>query len=90
MINSHLTNLKSILDGTNKQKDAKWETIKALKLANERMKPEHQTTLREVRENLIADIDVKDIKNGLYSTEHLAYVIQCWAESEKYPCITST
>ena len=89
-MNTHLTTLKSILDGTNQQKDARWETIKAIKMANERMESRHQTTLREVRENLIADIDVEDIKNGLYSTEHLAYVIQCWAESGKYPCITNT
>lgn len=88
-MNPNLTKLKSILDGTNQQKDARWETIKAIKMANERMESKNQTTLKEVRGNLIADIDVEDIKNGLYSTEHLAYVIQCWAESGKYPCVTS-
>ena len=88
-MNPNLTKLKSILDGSDKQKNARWETIKAIKMANEQMDSTHQTTLREVRENLIADCDVEDIKNSLYSTEHLAYVIQCWAESGKYPCVTS-
>lgn len=89
MTNPNLTKLKSILNGTNQQKDARWETIKAIKMANERMESAHRTTLREVRENLIADIDIEDIKNGIYSTEHLAYVIQCWAESGKYPCTSN-
>ena len=88
-MNPHLTELKSILDGTNTQKDAKWETIKAIQIVNKTLKPEDRLTLREVRENLIADCDVEDIKNGLYSTEHLVYVIQCWIESGKYLCITN-
>jgi hypothetical protein len=81
--------LKSIIDGTNKQKDAKWETIKAIKLVNQKLDFRNKVTLKEVRENLIADCDVEDIKNGLYSTEHLAYVIQCWANTGKYPCINT-
>jgi hypothetical protein len=81
--------LKSIIDGTNKQKDAKWETIKAIKLVNQKLDFRNKVTLKEVRENLIADCDVEDIKNGLYSTEHLAYVIQCWIESGKYSCINN-
>lgn len=80
--------LKSIIDGTSTLKDAKWETIKAIKLANEKLENKDKTNLKEVRENLIADCDVEDIKNGLYSTEHLAYVIQCWASTGKYPCIS--
>lgn len=88
-MNPQLTELKSILDGTSNLKDARWETIKAIKMANDKMQPLHHTTLREVRENLIADCDVEDIKNGIYSTEQLAYAIQCWAVSGKYPCITN-
>ena len=87
-MNPQLTHLKSILDGTVKEKNPRWETEKAVKLANTKLELKNQTTVKEVRENLIADCDVEDIKNGLYSTEHLAYVIQCWASTGKYPCIS--
>lgn len=87
-MNPHLTHLKSILDGTVKKKNPRWETEKAVKLANTRLDKKHQTTVREVRENLIADCDVEDIKQGEYITEQLAYVIQVWAETGKFCCIT--
>lgn len=86
-MNPHLTHLKSILDGTVKEKNPRWETEKAVKLANTKLAKEHQTTVREVRENLIADCDVEDIKRGEYTTEQLAYVIQVWAETGKFCCI---
>jgi hypothetical protein len=86
-MNPHLTHLKSILDGTVKEKNPRWETEKAVKLANTKLAKEHQTTVREVRENLIADCDVEDIKNGEYTTEQLAFHIQVWAESGKFCCI---
>jgi len=87
MMNPHLTHIKSILDGTVKDKNPRWETEKAVKLANTKLAKEHQTTVREVRENLIADCDVEDIKQGEYTTEQLAFVIQVWAESGKLCCI---
>lgn len=86
-MNPHLTHLKSILDGTVKEKNPRWETEKAVKLANTKLAKEHQTTVREVRDNLIADCDVEDIKQGEYTTEQLAFVIQVWAESGKLRCI---
>jgi hypothetical protein len=86
-MNPHLTHIKSILDGTVTVKDAKWETKKAVDLANKSLPKDKQTNLREVRENLIADCDVEDIKNGLYTTEQLAFHIQVWAESGKLCCI---
>jgi hypothetical protein len=86
-MNPHLTHLKSILDGTVKEKNPRWETEKAVKLANTKLAKEHQITVREVRENLIADCDVEDIKNGEYTTEQLAFHIQVWAESGKFCCI---
>lgn len=87
MKNPHLTHIKSILDGTVKEKNSRWETEKAVKLANTKLKLKDQTTVREVRENLIADCDVEDIKNGLYTTEELAFHIEVWANSGKLPCI---
>jgi hypothetical protein len=86
-MNPHLTHLKSILDGTVKEKNPRWETEKAVKLANTKLAKEHQTTVREVRENLIADCDVEDIKNGEYTTEQLAFHIEVWANSGKLCCI---
>lgn len=86
-MNPHLTHIKSILDGTVKEKNPRWETEKAVKLANTKLAREHQTTVREVRENLIADCDVEDIKQGEYTTEQLALHIQVWAESGKLCCI---
>jgi hypothetical protein len=87
MKNPHLTHIKSILDGTVKEKNPRWETEKAVKLANTKLEPKNQTTVREVRENLIADCDVEDIKNGLYTTEELAFHIEVWANSGKLCCI---
>ena len=86
-MNPHLTHIKSILDGTAKEKNPRWETEKAVKLANTKLISKNQTTIREVREKLIADCDVEDIKNGLYSTEHLAFCIEVWANSGKLCCI---
>jgi hypothetical protein len=82
-MNLHLTELKSILDGTNLQKDARWETQKALKLVNNELSEKHKVTLNELRANLIADCDVEDIKNGDYTTEQLVFIIKNWAESGK-------
>ena len=87
MKNPHLTHIKSILDGTVKEKNPRWETEKAVKLANTKLEPKNRTTVKEVRENLIADCDVEDIKNGLYTTEALAYIIQRWAETGKFSCV---
>lgn len=86
-MNPHLTHLKSILDGTVKEKNPRWETEKAVKLANTKLDEENKTTVQEVRHNLIADCDVEDIKNGLYTTEQLAFHIQVWAASVKLCCI---
>ena len=82
-MNLHLSELKSILNGTNLQKDARWETQKALKLANNELSEKHKVTLNELRANLIADCDVEDIKNGDYTTEQLVFIIKNWAESGK-------
>ena len=82
-MNLHLSELKSILNGTNLQKDARWETQKALKLANNELSAEHKVTLNELRANLIANCDVEDIKNGDYTTEQLVFIIKNWAESGK-------
>lgn len=87
-MNPNLTKLKSIIAGTSK-KDARWETGKAVNLANKSLPKDKQTTLREVRKNLIADCDVEDIKNGEYTTEQLAFHIQVWAESGKLCCINN-
>lgn len=86
-MNPHLADIKSILDGTSKLKDARWETKKAVDLVNKSLPVDKQTSLREVRENLIADCDVEDIKNGEYATVQLAYHIQVWAQSGKLCCI---
>ena len=86
-MNPHLTELKSILDGTTKTKNPRWETEKAIRLANNAISVKLRTTIEEVRKNLIADCDVEDIKNGLYTTEELAFHIQVWAESGKLCCI---
>jgi hypothetical protein len=82
-MNLHLSELKSILDGTNAKKDARWETQKALKLANNELSEKHKVTLNELRANLIADCDVEDIKSGDYTTEQLVFIIKNWAQSEK-------
>ena len=82
-MNLHLSELKSILNGTNLQKDARWETQKALKLANNELSEKHKVTLNELRAHLIADCDVEDIKNGDYTTEQLVFIIKNWAESGK-------
>lgn len=86
-MNPHLTHIKSILDGTVKEKSPRWETEKAVRLANSAISVKQQTTVEEVRKNLMADCDVEDIKNGLYTTEQLAFHIQVWAESGKLCCI---
>lgn len=86
-MNPHLTHIKSILDGTLKEKNPRWETEKAVKLANTKLEIKNQTTIREVRFNLIADCDVEDIKNGFYTTEQLAFCIEVWANSGKLCCI---
>jgi len=86
-MNPHLTHIKSILDGTIKTKNPRWETEKAVRLANKTISVKNQTTVEEVRKNLIADCDVEDLKNGLYTTEQLAFHIQVWAESGKLCCI---
>lgn len=86
-MNPHLTHIKSILDGTVKEKNPRWETEKAVRLANSAISVKNQTTVEEVRKNLIADCDVEDIKNGLYITEQLAFHIQVWTESGKLCCI---
>ena len=86
-MNPHLTHIKSILDGTVKTKNPRWETEKSVKLANTKLDDKNKTTVEEVRKNLIADCDVEDIKNGLYTTEELAYHIEVWANSGKLCCI---
>ncbi len=86
-MNPHLTHIKSILDGTVITKNPRWETEKAVRLANSAISVKLRTTIEEVRKNLIADCDVEDIKNGLYTTEQLAFHIQVWAESGKLCCI---
>ena len=80
---NHIDALQSILNGTNLQKNARWETQKALKLANNELSEKHKVTLNELRANLIADCDVEDIKNGDYTTEQLVFIIKNWAESGK-------
>lgn len=80
---NHVDAIQSFLNGTNLQKDARWETQKALKLANNELSAKHKVTLNELRANLIADCDVEDIKNGDYTTEQLVFIIKNWAESGK-------